>query len=262
VTAIDLINALAPRRQVRFVGGLAYGPGARRGADLYLPASIAAPAPVVVFYYGGGWTSGDRAQYRFVGAALAARGIMVVLPDYRLHPEVDHSGFLEDAAASFAWARGIATDHGGDAGRVLAMGHSAGAYIAAMLALDPGLLPRRARPDAMIGLAGPYDFEPDTPELRAIFPDGRASMPIRHVSRDAPPMLLAAALRDRTVLPANTTRLAAALRAAGGTVVERHYRGIGHRLVLGAIARPLQVAAPVLADCLGFIAAPRAQAAA
>lgn len=260
MTAIELINALAPRRQVRFVGGLSYGPGARHGADVYVPAAITSAAPVVVFYYGGGWTSGERADYRFVGAALAARGIMVVLPDYRLFPEVDFNGFLDDAARAFTWARGIASAHGGDPGRVLVMGHSAGAYIAAMLALAPGLLDVPYRPEAAIGLAGPYDFEPGTAELKAIFPGGRACMPARFARRDAPPMLLAAGNRDRTVLPVNTARLAAALRAAGNTVVERQYRGIGHRLVLGAIARPLQVAAPVLADCLGFIAEPSARA--
>ena len=253
MSSIDLINALAPRRQVRFVGGLAYGPGARHRADLYLPAAMARTMPVVVFYYGGGWTSGARADYRFVGAALAARGIMVVLPDYRLYPEVTCAGFLADAAAALRWARDIAPAHGGDPGRVVAMGHSAGAYIAAMLAVDPTL---DARPEAVIGLAGPYDFEPGTPELKAIFPDGRDCMPVRFAGPGAPPMLLAAGVRDRTVLPANTTRLADSLRAAGARVVERHYRGIGHRLVLGAIARPLQVAAPVLADCLGFLAAP------
>jgi len=263
-SALDLINALAPRRRVRFVGGLSYGPGARNGVDLYVPEGARGPVPVVVFYYGGGWESGERAEYRFVGAALAARGVMVVLPDYRLHPEVDYRGFLADGAAAFGWARGAVGGFGGDAGRMVAMGHSAGAYIAAMLALDGSWL-GRARPDGLIGLAAPYDFEPDTAVLQAIFPTGEqrlAGMPIGHVGRDAPPALLVTGSRDRTVSPGNTIRLAAALRAAGGTVEERHYRGIGHRLVIGALARPLQVAAPVLADCLGFLAAPARRVAA
>ena len=259
MSALDLINALAPRRRVRFVGGLAYGGGPRNQADIYVPEGSLGPAPVrppgVVFYYGGGWESGARSDYRFVAAALAARGVLVVLPDYRLHPEVDYRGFLADAAAAFVWARGVTAAHGGDPRRMVAMGHSAGAYIAAMLALDPRWL-GAARPDGVIGLAGPYDFVPDTDVLRAVFPvddPAKRSMPIGHVAAGAPPMLLATGTRDRSVLPGNTMRLAAALRAAGVAVTERHYRGIGHRLLVGALARPLQVAAPVLQDCLGFL---------
>lgn len=159
--------------------------------------------------------------------------------------------------AAFAWARGIVAAHGGDPKRMVAMGHSAGAYIAAMLGLDPRWL-GAARPDGVIGLAGPYDFVPDTDALRAIFPvddPAKRSMPIGPVAAGAPPMLLATGTRDRAVLPGNTIRLAASLRIAGVAVMERHYRGIGHRLVVGALARPLQVAAPVLQDCLGFLTA-------
>ena len=250
LSALDLINALAPRRRVRVRPGLSYGAGPRRGVDVYLPDAIKAAVPVVVFYYGGGWVEGTRADYRFVGAALAARGMMVVLPDYRLHPEVNHDGFLADGAAALDWARSFAANEGGDGRRVVAMGHSAGAYIAAMLAL------RGADVAGLIGLAGPYDFTPDTPGRRAMFPEGAAlaeAMPVNHVTPLAPPALLAAGARDRTVLPRNTVRLAERLRLVGATVTERHYRGIGHKLVLGALARPLSVAAPVLADCLAFI---------
>ncbi len=253
--AIDLINALAPRRRVRVIGGLAYGAGPRRGVDLYLPAVVEGALPVVVFYYGGGWEEGERRDYRFVGAALAARGVMVAVPDYRLHPEVGHEGFLEDGAAALAWARGYAPGCGGDPGRIVLMGHSAGAYIAAMLALG------RTDVAGLIGLAGPYDFTPDTPARRAMFPEGdalAAVMPVNLVHPGAPPALLATGKRDRTVLPRNSIRLAERLRAAGVPVAERQYRGLGHKLVLGALARPLQVAAPVLADCLRFIGDPGA----
>lgn len=253
--AIDIINALAPRRRVRVVSGLAYGPGPRAGLDLYLPADARGPLPVVLFFYGGGWEEGARRDYRFVGAALAARGVMVVVPDYRLHPETDHAGFISDGAAALAWARAAVAGHGGDPGRILLMGHSAGAYIAAMLALDPA----QGAIAGLIGLAGPYDFTPDTPARRAMFPEGAALaavMPVNRVHPAAPPVLLASGTRDRTVLPRNSARLAERLRAAGVPVLERQYRGLGHKLVLGALARPLQVAAPVLADCLRFIADP------
>jgi acetyl esterase/lipase len=258
-SAIDLINALAPRRNVRFIGGLSYGAGPRRGLDLYLPDGIPGPVPIVVFYYGGGWEEGERRDYRFVGAALAARGIMAVLPDYRVYPEVTQPGFMDDGAAVLAWVREHGAGFGGDPARLFLLGHSAGAYIAAMLALHPNWATGDLA--GMIGLAGPYDFVPDTPAREAMFPPGdalAAVMPVNHAGPSAPPMLLATGARDRTVLPRNSERLAAALRAHGVPVALRHYRGIGHKLVLGAIARPLQVAAPVLADCLRFIADPGA----
>ncbi len=255
-SALDVINAVAPRRDVRFIGDLSYGSGLRHAVDLYLPRRIEAPAPVVVFYYGGGWESGDRADYRFVGAALAARGCIVVVPDYRLHPDVDYRGFLSDGAAAFVWARAAIGEHGGDTSRMLAMGHSAGAYIAAMLTLDPRWL-AESGPDGLIGIAGPYDFVADTPALQAIFPTGDqrlVAMPIAYPRPGAPPALLVSGAADRTVLPANTMRLAAVLREVGAGVTERHYPRIGHRLVIGALARPLQLTAPVLADCLRFVA--------
>lgn len=257
--AIDLINALAPRRRVRMIGGLAYGDGPRHGVDVYLPASSAGKPPTVVFFYGGGWEEGERRDYRFVGAALAARGVIVAVPDYRLYPDVDHAGFLADGAAALAWAHGFAPGQGGDPGRIFLMGHSAGAYIAAMLALGAG----RGAVAGLIGLSGPYDFTPDTPARHAMFPAGAALaavMPVNLVRGDAPPALLAAGARDRVVLPRNSARLAERLRSAGVPVAERHYRGLGHKLVLGALARPLQVAAPVLADCLRFINNPGAAA--
>ena len=260
-SAVDLINALAPRRQVRVVGGLRYAPGSRGLADLYVPAALPGPLPLVVFFYGGGWEEGEREDYRFVGAALAAQGVITVIPDYRLHPAVDYAGFLADGAAALAWTRQQAGSHGGDPERMVLMGHSAGAYIAAMLALDPRW--GAARVAGVIGLAGPYDFEPDTPSRRAIFPHGdelARAMPVNHARPGAPPMLLATGRRDRTVLPRNTARLAAALRRAGVPVAERRYPVIGHKLLVGALARPLQAAAPVLADCLRFIADPAAAA--
>jgi acetyl esterase/lipase len=254
---LDLINALAPRRRVRIVAGQTYGAGPRHRLDLYVPAATERPAPTVLFFYGGGWEEGERADYRFVGAALAARGVLTVVPDYRLYPEVRHEGFLADGAAALRWLRGRLGEFGGDPGRIVLMGHSAGAYIAAMLALDPRW--QGGRLAGVIGLAGPYDFEPDTPARRAMFPAGAAlagALPVTHAGPGAPPMLLATGTRDRTVAPRNSAALAAALRAAGVRVVERRYRVLGHKLVLGALARPLHLATPVLADCLRFIADP------
>ena len=132
---VAVLNALAPREGVRTTTGLTYAAGERHGIDVYAPEG-AEGAPVVVFLYGGSWESGDRGMYRFLGASLASAGVVCMVPDYRVWPEVGFPGFVQDAAQALAWARRNATAHGGAADRVVLMGHSAGAHIATLLALD------------------------------------------------------------------------------------------------------------------------------
>ena len=262
--AVDLLNRLSPRRGITIREGVAYGPGPRHRLDIYSPArtAAAAPAPAVVFFYGGGWEEGDRGIYRFVGAALAARGILTLVPDYRLYPEVRFPAFMEDAAAAVAWARSFLTTLGGDPGRLFLMGHSAGAQIATLLALDPSYLRAAGmaagRLAGVIGLAGPYDFLPlRSPTLKAIFGPEAAwpvSQPITYASAAAAPMLLAAGTADRVVDPGNTERLAARLRAVGATVEMRLYRGLGHRVLIGGFASALAPWLPVRREALRFIA--------
>lgn len=259
---VSVLNALAPRDGVRETSGLAYAAGDRHGIDVYAPLG-AEDAPVVVFLYGGSWDSGDRGLYRFVGASLATAGVVCMVPDYRVWPEVGFPGFLHDAAQAVAWARRNAAAHGGAADRLVLMGHSAGAHIATMLALDDdylaaeGLRPAEAV-RGVVGLAGPYDFLPlRSPTLQAIFgPESAwpASQPVNHVAPGAPPMLLATGDADAVVLPRNTESLAARLRAADNRVRAVTYPGIGHREIIGAFAAGLRFLAPVRQDVLHFVA--------
>src|SRR5271166_4009108 len=131
-----VLNALAPRDGVAVSSDIPYGDGPRRVLDVYAPRSSGTPAPVVVFFYGGNWDSGTKAMYRFVGAALAARGVLTVIPDYRLYPQVRFPDFIYDAAAAVAWTRENAAQFGGDPHQLFLMGHSAGAQIATLVALD------------------------------------------------------------------------------------------------------------------------------
>ncbi len=228
--------------------------------DVYLPP--VRPAPVVFFIYGGGWEAGDRADYYFLGAAFAARGYLTVIADYRLWPQVRFPAFLEDGAQALRWTLDHVAELGGDPGRLALMGHSAGAYNAAMLTLDRrwlgavGLDPRGAVA-GMIGLAGPYDFLPlRSPMLRDLFGPADQlplTQPINFATPDAPPLWLAAGADDQTVDPGNTRRLAARLGAIGGRVSETIYKRIDHYTLIGAIAAPLRFLAPVLAQSLAFL---------
>ncbi len=264
---VRVLNALASASGAHSVErDVAYGPLARQKLDVYTPTAVAPNAgwPVVVFFYGGSWNSGERADYAFVGSALAARGVLTLVADYRLYPVVRYPEFLRDSALALAWGFDQAARLGGDSKRVFVMGHSAGGYNAAMLALDPrwlaitGHMPPEL--SGWIGLAGPYDFFPtDNPDAQPVFfhPNYPPhAQPIEFGSVRAVPTFLGAPVNDTLVSPTRSTRaLAAELEAAGTPVTLRLYERASHTTLIGAFAPPLRWVAPVLDDVTAFIAA-------
>ena len=263
-SATGALDALVPSGTYELREDQAYGALPRQRLDVYLPLQPAAKPPLVVFFYGGAWTRGERAQYRFVGEALASHGVAVVIADYRLSPQVRWPSILEDCAAATRWALTQAAGLGCDPQRVFLMGHSAGAYNAAMLALDPRwLAAHNLKPQQLagwIGLAGPYDFLPiSDPDSRVAFDwpnTPRESQPIDHVSAAAPRALLLAAAKDGTVNPQrNTVGLATRLQAAGVPVRVRVLERVNHVTIVGALSRPLAWLAPVREEVLGFVGA-------
>jgi acetyl esterase/lipase len=261
------LNALTPGDTYRPTRDVAYGPLPRQRLDIYSPVAAAPAAgwPVVVFFYGGSWTSGERSDYKFVGEALASRGVLVLVADYRLYPEVRYPSFLEDSAVALAWGMAHAQALGGDPRRLFVMGHSAGGYNAAMLALDPRWLAATGhRPDELagwIGLAGAYEFlplGPDSPARPVFFhPDYPAgTQPIDYAKAGSMKAFLAAPTHDKVVSPQRSTlAMAAKLRAAGVPVELKMYDGVSHALLAGAFARPLRGLAPVLEDVTAWISA-------
>lgn len=260
---LRVVNSLVPDSGYTRRRALAYGRGPREQLDVYVPASAGAPTPIAVFFYGGNWASGQRDDYVFAGEALVSRGIATVIPDYRLYPEVRFPDFLDDCARAVRWTVEHAREYNADPGRIYLVGHSAGAYNAAMLALNPIYLKRAGLTPAAIrgfgGLAGPYDFLPLQSEVtRGVFgfPDTpRATQPIEFASAAAPPTLLLTGETDRVVDPGNTTRLAARLRGFGAPVREIVYPNLGHATIVGALAAPLRRLAPVLDDLAAFVGA-------
>jgi acetyl esterase/lipase len=266
---LTVLNALAATGGHSRVADIAYGALPRQRLDIYVPGRVA-PAggwPVVVFFYGGSWTRGERAQYGFVGAALASRGILTLVADYRLYPEVRYPDFLADCAQALAWGLTHAAEHGADPRRVFVMGHSAGGYNAAMLALDKRWLAATGHTPhelaGFIGLAGPYDFLPMTNrDAQPVFfhpnypPD---TQPMAFASAAAPRSFLAAGKTDALVDPErNTATLAARLSAAGVPVSLHRYEHVNHVTLIGAFGLPLRWLAPVLDDVAGFVLSERA----
>ena len=263
---LTAINAIARTDTYRPTLDVAYGPLERQKLDVYTP-TLAAPSagyPVVVFFYGGSWTSGERGEYKFIGEALAERGILTVVADYRLYPEVRYPEFLKDSALAVAWSLDHTTRLGGDPKRVFVMGHSAGGYNAAMIALDPRWLAPTGHSAndlaAWIGLAGAYEFlplEPGSPARPVFFhPDYPPNtQPIDDVTAASLRAFLAAPVDDKVVSPQRSTlAMAAKLKAAGVPVELKMYDGISHALLAGAFARPLRGFAPVLDDVAAYIA--------
>ncbi|MCX5495690.1 alpha/beta hydrolase [Kaistia dalseonensis] len=256
----SLLRAVTPDGGASLSRAIAYGDGPRRTLDVYVPRN-AEGAPVVVFFYGGSWQMGRKELYGFVGNALAARGIVAVLPDYRVYPDVGFPEFLRDGAGATRWAKDNIARFGGDPSRIVLMGHSAGAYIAAMLALDgtwlraEGLDPAEDIA-ALVGLSGPYDFLPLTgPTYIEIFGGAERpeTQPVHFANAGAAPALLATGDEDTIVSPRNTASLARRLRGHGRPATEVVYAGRGHFGLILPFIGPLRSLAPVVDDVAVFI---------
>lgn len=261
-SGVDLLNATVPTNTYRRTEGLAYGPDPRQLLDVYQPDAGVKNAPIAVFFYGGSWSSGERGDYRFVAEALASRGIVTVVADYRLSPAARYPAFVQDSAKAVRWAHDHAAEYGADPARLFVMGHSAGGYNAAMVALDARWLAAEGmKPSQLagwIGLAGPYDFLPiGDPKTQVAFnwPATPAdSQPLAHASRASPPALLLAPVKDSVVNPQRSTvAMANKLRAAGVRVESELFDGVSHVTLIASMASVLRGKAPVLDRVSAFV---------
>jgi acetyl esterase/lipase len=257
-----VVEAIVPIYTYEVDEGIAYGDEPRQHLDVYRPVEEVDDAPMVVFFYGGSWKRGKRSMYRFVGESLASAGVVTVVADYRLLPDARWRAVLQDCAAATRWAFSNATRLGSSPKRVYLMGHSAGAYNAAMLAMDPRwLAPHGLRPRDLagwIGIAGPYDVDAGShPLSRVLFEWPNTpldSRPIVHAAAGVPRTLLLASREDSLVEPkSNTVALASRLRKAGVDVRLHMYSRVNHVTVMAAFARPLWVLAPVRNEVLRFV---------
>jgi acetyl esterase/lipase len=256
--ALQIFNALVPKdaESLRTSTEFAYGPDPRQKLDMYVPRQSVGRLPVVVFVHGGSWAEGDKSGYGFVGRALAAKGFLTLVINYRLHPKDRYPAFVDDVALALRWAADNATALNGDPQKLFAMGHSAGAYNIAMAVLDEKYANTRPQLAGVITLAGPFDFLPlDTRVTRAVFGDVAdlpATQPVNHVRKDAPPFLILHGSDDKTVFPRNAVALDRTLREAGSQSTLKIYQGVGHVGIILAIAKPLR-STPVLQDATEFI---------
>lgn len=244
--------------------GLAYGDDPIQQVDVYAPPGLRAGErrPVVVWLHGGGWVKGSRPLYGWAGRAYSSEGFVTVVAGYRLGEAGHWPRFMEDGAAAVRWARANAARFGGDPDNIIIAGHSAGAHIAALLALDPRWLGDLVRPGGAvkgaIGLSGPYDFLPMDPGGRGDVAMGDArplsqTQPINYVRADAPALFIGTGDADTTVRPRNTRVLSAALRDVEASVDAVEWQGLEHEDVVMALSLPFRGKAPVLRQSSDFV---------
>ncbi len=257
---LRVAETLAPSGHLTLVPDITYGSEPRQRLDVYRPRRSGQSVPTIVFLYGGRWQDGSKRDYRLLGNTLTRRGFVVVVPDYRLYPEVRFPAWVEDGARAVRWTHDNIHTYGGDAAQIYVIGHSAGAHTAALLALDEEYLQTAGVPAGavrgFVSLAGPVDTTWTAPDVQALMgpPDGwHATYPVNHIQGTEPPLLLLHGARDETVGAENSARLAAHIRAQGGQVRSTLYPGVGHVGIVIALIAPWLRIAPVLSDVETFI---------
>jgi acetyl esterase/lipase len=259
---VKLLNSMIPTDSYSIKENIAYGELNRQKLDIYIPKKKGdKPLPVVLFYYGGGWDSGEKENYLFVAEAFTSKGYLTVIPDYRVFPDVKFPEFMRDPVSAGQWVKQYIASYGGDSDNIFVVGHSAGAHIGMMLNLNKDYLASAdLKPDqfrAFIGLAGPYDFLPlQSKRLKDIFGPEETrwqSQPINFVTGDNQPTLLLVGLEDDTVWPKNSINLANAIHVKKGQVKVLKYPSYGHVDMVAKLAKPFRGSSTLLDDMVHFM---------
>jgi acetyl esterase/lipase len=257
---LTLFNTFTPKDEaLRVAHDVACGDDPRQKLDIYAPKGGAKDLPVLVFFYGGGWNSGSKADYVWMGRSLAALGYLVIIPDYRLVPQVFYPVFLEDNALAVKYVMSHAAAYGGDIRRLGVIGHSAGGYAAAMMALDPRYLHEPSPIRVCVGIAGPYDFYPfDVQASKEAFgrwPTPAETQPITYARKLDTKFLLIQSRSDAVVGVHNAVNLDARLKTAGTDVTLKLYDGLTHPDTAAVFSIPFRGKAPLRADAAAWLAA-------
>lgn len=243
---LALLNGVTVVRDLRVVRDVPYGPLPRQTLDVYGPRT-GDDHPVVVFVHGGSWTGFNKEDFKFVGESFARAGYVTAVINYRLAPQTRYPGFVQDTVKAFRWVKDHIGAHHGDARSIFVMGHSAGAYNVVMGVVNTPFLQQEGLKatdfKGVIGIAGPYDFEPYAP---AFTPEHtrKDTMPARKVHGVLPPFLLLKAEKDTVVHPFNFTSMVDALQKNHTRVQAVEVPGVGHAEILAALSRRLQAFLP------------------
>ena len=238
-----IVNAPSLTYNGKILKDIAYGDQERQKLDIYIPETEAKSLPVIVFFHGGRWSFGSKDQYKFVGMTLSQQGYIVVMPNPRLYPQVKHPIFAQDGAQAVAWVHNNIGEYSGN-DKLYLSGHSSGAHIAGLITANEALLqPYDLNPNTIInafaGISGPYDFEPEEPDLKDMFgpPSEYPNMQVTtFIEGNEPPMLLIYSDQDETVHIRNLELLKAGIEEEGGQVETQIYLKGDHIDAIAALS--------------------------
>jgi len=228
---VGFLNGITPSASFNLEKNIAYGDLDRQKLDVYASKTPKAGAPLIVFVHGGSWEDGSKDIYKFLGEGFARKGYDVVIPNYRLYPDVTYPSFVDDAALAVSFAAKRYPDRS-----IAVMGHSAGGHIVTLLGTNGDYfkaagLDMCSRISSIIGLAAPTGAYPLKEEpFITIFPErfSGKDAPLNNVNAPSPSMFLMNGGKDTTVGPKNSEELAAAITARGGNAVYKFYPELNH----------------------------------
>lgn len=256
--ALYFVNSLARLGDYTVEPDISYGPHVLNKLDVYRPAEKA--KGIIVFFYGGCWGACQtypKADYRFVAETLINLGYAVVIPDYRLYPEVMFLDIMHDATLAFHWVADNLPEFDLESESLILMGHSAGAHIAAMLVANETYLGEKlySQLAGFIGLAGPYDFLFDQPYQYKLFSqlDYTATQPSSFIDGTEVPMLLLHGQSDKKVYLRNINNMRRAVEENNGVVDAKIYEDVDHAEIIAALSRPLRGRYRVVDDMSAFL---------
>lgn len=231
-------------KNIPYVDGVSAG-RERCVLDVYLPKG-SKHFPLVVWFHGGGLTGGDKAEAACVAAALARKGIGLIAPGYRLSPQAVFPEYVQDAARAVSWVLKNLPAIGADPSRVFVGGHSAGGYLAALLAMDVRHLEAAGVPlpaiagflcvSAQVMTHFTVRAERGIPPEQVVCDE---AAPAYYARKDTRPVLLAVADDDLPARLEENAFFAASLRAAGnGRVSFEIIPGRNHASIVDPMTDP------------------------
>lgn len=253
---VNFLNTITPSSTFKLEKNISYGETDRHKLDIYTAKAPKDNAPVMVFIHGGSWEDGSKDIYKFLGEGYAREGYDVVIPNYRLYPDVKFPAFVNDVASAVAFAAQRYPD------RSLAiMGHSAGGHIVTLLGTDGDYLKTAgvdmcSRVSSFVGLSSPTGAYPlkEEPYI-TIFPERFAGKdaPLNNVNSPSPAMFLMNGGNDTTVGPKNSEQLAAAITARGGQAEFKLYPPLNHTDPVKVMSKYFDDDSTLKADVMAFI---------
>jgi acetyl esterase/lipase len=246
---------------------VAFHPDMAPKLDVYSPAE-GKGHPVLIFVHGGSWKDYDKELFAPVAQKLLPEGMVVVIPDYTLHPDAEYEQMTREVAAAVSWTLENIAQYGGDPEHVVVSGHSAGAHLSALALLDPRFLEGLGHSSDEIcgwtGMSGPYDIQAEydywaakgaTPEVMLEVMGGQENFdrasPISYPRPDLPPLLIIHGDEDETVPVEISIAFYQALQKAGAPSTLAVYSGAGHSDFL--FAALTEDRAQVVRDIAGFV---------